>query len=199
MSMKDVKAHVPGAAAAVVVGAAQFVPLPLIDDWLASFSRQRLAKDILARHGRTFSFKDISELTDDGAWWGVPWRVAKNLALFPVRKLLRPLLPFLQARAVAMAVGKTLALAHTLDRQLAFGRFRDEDDLVNRQHQARQLRKALDQAWANIDQRLIARTIKSVTLAVRRKQPVDGDMQGLLEELDRRVDLVLAGLPLTQP
>lgn len=193
MSMKD---HLPGASAAVVVGATQFVPLPFVDDWIASFSRRQLVKNILAKHGRTFPLQDLGALTDDGSWWGLPWRMAKNLALFPVKKLLRPFAPILLARAVALAVGRTLALAHTLDRQLAFGRLRDDDDAVSRRDQARQLRKALDQAWAKIDQRLITRTVKSIALALQRKTPVEGEMEGLLAELDRRVDLVLAGLPL---
>jgi len=193
MSVKD---HLPGTTAAVAVGASQLVPLPLVDDWLASFSRRQLAKSILAKHGRRFSFEDLGALTDDGSWWGLPWRMAKNVMMFPVKKLLRPFLPWLLARDVALAVGRTLALAHTLDRQLTLGRFSDDDDVSIRREQARQLRKALDQAWANVDQRLISKTLKRIARALRRKEPVDGEMEGLLAELDRRVDLALAGSPM---
>ncbi|HEY1099161.1 MAG TPA: hypothetical protein VGF99_09535 [Myxococcota bacterium] len=193
MPMKD---HLPATGAAVVVGAAQLVPLPLIDDWIASFSRRRLIGSILKRHGRTFAARDIKALGDDGSLLGLPFHLVKSLVLFPVKKLLRPLLPVLLARDVGLAVGRTFALAHTLDRHLRLGALRNDDDVATRADEARRLRAAFDQAWKNIDQRLVVRAVKRGVLSVQKRAPIDdAEVLGLINDLDDRVDRALAGLP----
>lgn len=190
--------HIPATGAAVVVAGARLLPLPLVDDWVASFSRRRLARSILDRHGRSFAVGDVAALTDDGSWLGLPWRVVKSFLLFPVKKILRPLLPFLLVRDLALAVGRTLAFAHTLDRQLRLGLLRDVDDRATRREEAKRLRKALDTAWQGIDQRLVGRAVKSALQKVKKPSATDAastsEMEGFLEELDRRVDQALAGI-----
>ena len=193
-----VKQNAAAAGAAVVVAGARLLPLPLVDDWIASFSRRRLAASILRRHERKFSVRDVAALTDDGSWLGLPWRMVKSFLFFPVKKILRPLLPFLLVRDLGLAVGRTLAFAHTLDRQLRLGLLRDADDRATRRDEARRLRKALDVAWRGIDQRLVGRAVKGALQKARRTPPASSsqqsEMEGFLNELDRRVDQALAGI-----
>ncbi len=187
--------HLVHGGAAVAVGAARFVPIPLLDDWLASMSRRQLAKSILRRHGRRFAVGDVHALYDDGWWAGLPFRMLKNVVLFPVRKILRPLLPFLLARDLGLAVGRTLALGHTLDRQLRLGLLRDDDDRAGRRDDAQRLRKALDTAWQGIDQRVVKNAVSGLSRLVKKNDEAPPpEYASFLEELDRRVDQALAGI-----
>jgi hypothetical protein len=185
--------HLQATGAAVVVGASRLLPLPLVDDWIASLSRRQLAKAILRRHGRRFAVSDVGAVYNDGSLLGLPWRMVKSLLLFPVKKILKPLLPFLLVRDLGLAVGRTLAFAHTLDRQLRLGLLRDDDDKATRKDQARRLRQALDTAWRGIDQRLVRRAVAGVVQKARRQEP-SAELEGFLAELDRRVDQALAGI-----
>lgn len=185
--------HVVAGGSALVVGAARFVPLPLVDDWLASLSRRQLVKSLLTQHGRGFRVGDLAALYNDGSLWGLPWRMVKNVVTFPVRKILKPILPFLLVRDVTLAMGRTLALAHVLDRQLRLGFFRDDETRAQHRDEARRLRVALDGAWAGVDQRLLKGALDGLWRRVRRDE-VSPELEGLFAELDRRVDERLAGL-----
>jgi hypothetical protein len=185
--------HVVAGGSAVVVGAARLVPLPLVDDWIASLSRRQLVRSLLRRHGRAFPVSELAPLYDDGSIFGLPFRMAKNLLLFPVRKVLKPLLPFLLARDIALAVGRTIALGHVLDRQLRLGMFAEQDGKKARREQARRLRAALDGAWSGVDRRLVQSAV-SVAWQKARSQPAP-ELEGLFAEVDLRVDRLLAELP----
>jgi hypothetical protein len=183
------------ATAAAAVAATRFVPIPVVDEWIASFSRRQLVKRILRRHDRTFAVRDLRPLTDDGSLWTLPWRLLRGFVLAPLKALVRSLVPVLLARDVAMSVGRTLALAHTLDRQLAFGLLRNDDSRAQRRDDARRLRKAFDAAWANIDQRLLKQALNNVGETIRRRAPVTVELSEVLASLDDRVDRALLGLP----
>jgi hypothetical protein len=186
----------PASTAAVVVGAAQFVPLPLVDDWIASFSRQQLARAVVRRHGRTFRVRELRALTDDGSLWTLPFRVVKGLVLAPVKKLLRPLVPFWIARDVALVVGRTFALSHVLDRHLALGGFRDDDDRSARHAEAQRVRRAFDVAWRGVDQRLVRAAIGALMKKARPGVAVDdAAVRDFYGALDERFDRALAELP----
>lgn len=180
------------AGAAVATGAARFIPLPFVDDWVASFSRRQLVASVLKRHGRCFATSDLKGLYDDGgSLLGLPFRVAKGLVLAPIKKLFRTVFFVFALRDVALAVGKTVALGHTLDRALGLGGFRDDDTRAQRRDEARRLRKALDVAYAKIDERLVRRAANALVDRVKQQPTNDADIEGFLEELDRRVDQAL--------
>ena len=191
--MKPPTRHIVAGGSALVVGAARFVPLPLVDDWVASLSRRQLVKSLLAKHGRSFRVGDVAALYDDGSVWGLPWRMVKNVVTFPVRKILKPILPFLIVRDVGLAMGRTLALAHVLDRQLRLGFFRDGETRAQHRDGARRLRVALDGAWSGVDQRLVKAALAGLWRRVRQDE-VSPELEGLFAEIDRRVDERLAGL-----
>ena len=186
--------------AAAVVGASTLIPLPLVDDWVASLSRRQLVASTLARHGRSFAVDDLKHLYDNGgSLLGLPWRVAKAIILAPINKILKKVLIVFAARDLALAVGKTIALGHTLDRQLAFGAFANSDAPTKRRDDAQRLRKALDAALANVDVRLLQRTTSAVIARARKKSTtpqdeVEREVEGFLAEIDRRVDQALADI-----
>ncbi|MCC7073777.1 MAG: hypothetical protein IT383_20880 [Deltaproteobacteria bacterium] len=189
MSNADKLVH---AGAAVATGAARFIPLPFVDDWVATLSRRQLVASILKRHGRQFATSDLKQLYDDGgSLLGLPFRVAKGLVLAPIKKLFRTVFFVFALRDVAMAAGKTVALGHTLDRALGLGAFRDEDTRAHRRDEARRLRKALDSAYAKIDERLVRRAANALIDRVKKVPTHDDDIEGFLAELDRRVDQAL--------
>jgi hypothetical protein len=173
--------------AVTLAASASLVPLPLLDDWLASWSRRHLVAKALARHGRTFSVRDLRALYNiGGTLWGLPWRFAKGVVLAPIKLALRVLLVWFAARDVALAVAQTLALAHILDRELRAGRFHNHDDAPTRRHDAERLRRALDSALAGIDIRL-AQSV-AVRLARRRFGEPAPETPSLLQDIERRVD-----------
>lgn len=183
------------AGAAVVTGAAALLPVPFVDDWLAARSRRHLIERALRSQGRSFPARELRALyQDDGSWLGLPWRVVKGLMLVPVKKLFRSVFLVLGVRDVALAVGRTLALGHTVERQLRFGMFREDAAPAVRADEARRLRRALDHAWQGIDQRLVQRAANLALERVRGGAKDAGEIEGFLAELDRRVDQALAGI-----
>jgi hypothetical protein len=173
--------HLGYAGAAAVVAASTFIPLPLVDDWVASLSRRQLVAAALARHGRTFSVGDLKPLYDNGgSLLGLPWRFAKGLVLLPIKKVLAKVLIVFAVRDVVLAVGKTIALGHTLERELRLGLFRDDDGRDKRRDDAARLRKALDGAYAGIDQRLVKRAATAAIARVRGAPADGGDVESFL-------------------
>lgn len=187
------------AGAAVATGAATLLPLPFLDDWILARSRRQLIASALVAHGRTFPATELRALYQDGgSWLGLPWRIAKSVALMPVKKLFRSVFFVLGLRAVALAVGRTLALGHTVDRQLRRGGFREDSSTAVRADEARRLRRALDHAWQGIDERLVKRIANQALERARgeRGARVDtAEIEGFLAELDRKVDQALADIP----
>lgn len=196
--------------AAIVTGVSSVVPVPLVGEWIVALSRKRVAQNLLTQHGRTFDVKDLALLYGDGwSWLGLPFRLVKGLVLAPLKKLLRLLFVALAVRDVALNVGRTLALGHTLDRMLRSGALRDDDSAEQRRHEAERLRRAFDKAFGGIDERLVRRAVaalrRQVGLAARGvvgtvdvSDGADGEVVGFLAELDRRVDHALLGLPTTR-
>ena len=185
------------AGATAVVVSARFVPVPVVDNWVASFARRQIVQMLLRRHGRRCATGDLAAVYDDGSIWGLPWRMVKNVVMFPVKKLLRPLLPVLLARDLGLAVGRTIALAHVVDRQLRLGMFRDDDSKKERRAQAQRLRAAFDASFKGIDQRALRQAVGSVMARVRPStapQSESPEMQSLLSALDAAIDRHLADL-----
>lgn len=183
------------AGAAIATGAATVVPLPFVDDWITARSRRELVAAALRAHGRTFHVRELRALYQDGgSLLGLPWRIAKGLVLLPVKKVFRSVFFVLGIRSVALAVGRTLALGHVVDRQLRLGMFRDDDSAAARADQARRLRRALDTAWQGIDDRLVRRIANLAIARARGAQGADTEIEGFLAELDRKVDQALAGI-----
>lgn len=183
---------------AAIVGASTLVPLPLVDDWIASLSRRHLVATTLARHGRSVPVSDLKHLYDDGgSLIGLPWRMAKAIILAPINIILKKVLVVFAARDFALAVGKTIALGHTLERALERGGFRDEDTHEKRRDDAARLRKALDKALVGVDMRVLQRTTAAV-IARARKKPVaaedEAEVETFLAEIDRRVDEALGDI-----
>lgn len=193
--------------AAVATGVSSVVPLPFVGDWIVTVSRRQMAKQTLLRHGRTFNVADLSTFYgEEFSWLGLPWRFVRGLILAPIKRLLRALFVVLAFRDVALNVGRTLAMNHTLDRMVRGGSFRDDDSAATRQHEAKRLRRAFDVAYGGIDERLVRRAVAAVRDQIGRAArgavgvvdtvPAD-DVEGFLTELDRRVDEALLGRQLT--
>lgn len=184
------------AGAAIATGAATLVPLPFVDDWITARSRRELVAAALRAHGRTFHVRELRALYQDGgSLIGLPWRIAKGLVLVPVKKLFRSVFFVLGLRSVALAVGRTLALGHVVDRQIRLGMFRNDDSAAARADQARRLRRALDRAYSGVDDRLVRRVANLALERARGAHGGDGEIEGFLAELDRKVDQALADIP----
>jgi hypothetical protein len=192
--------------AAVVTGVSSIVPVPFLGDWLVARSRHEVVKRALRRHGRTFAVADLVAFYDDPfSWLGLPWRFMKGLVLAPIKRLLRMLFVVLAVRDVALSVGRTLALGHTLDRMLRTGSFKNDDSVATRRHEAERLRKAFDEAFRGVDERVVRRAMAALRQQVGRAArgdrsavdvSADREMVEFLAELDRRVDHALLGRPL---
>jgi len=128
--------------------------------------------------------------------------------LAPVKKVLRTVFVVLAVRDVVLEVGKTLAMGHVLDRMLRTGALPDAASAAERLAEAARLRRALDAAYAGVDQRLVRRAVAAArrlpghVIARLRERLTDGavavvdaddDLSSFLQELDRRVDLALLG------
>ena len=192
--------------AAVVTGVSSIVPVPFLGDWLVARSRHEVVKRALQRHGRTFAARELVAFYDDPfSWLALPWRFMKGLVLAPIKRLLRMLFVVLAIRDVALNVGRTLALGHTLDRMLRSGSFKNDDSVATRRHEAERLRKAFDEAFRGVDERVVRRAMAALRQQVGRAVRLDRsavdvsadrEMVEFLAELDRRVDHALLGRPL---
>ena len=192
--------------AAVLTGVSSIVPVPFLGDWLVARSRHEVVKRALTRHGRTFAASDLVAFYDAPlSWLGLPWRFVRGLVLVPVKRMLRMLFVVLAVRDVALNVCRTLALGHTLDRMLRSGSFKNDDSVATRRHEADRLRKAFDEAFRGVDERVVRRAMaalrQQVGRAVRQDRSAvdvaaDAEVAAFLVELDRRVDLALLGHPL---
>lgn len=183
--------------AAAIVGASTLLPLPLVDDWIASLSRRQLVRAALRRHGRTYPVNDVKPLYDvGGSLIGLPWRVAKSIIMAPINKVLKKVLVVFAARDLALAMGKTIALGHILERELKLGAFRNDSTREMRRDEAARLRKALDVALKDVDVRLLQRTATSLIARARgvRDERSDFEVEGFLADIERRVDRAMAGV-----
>jgi hypothetical protein len=180
---------------AAVVAASTFVPLPLVDDWIASLSRRQLVRSALRRHGRTYVVNDVKPLYDvGGSLLGLPWRIAKGIIMAPINKVLKKVIVVFAARDVALAIGKTIALGHILERELSLGAFKNEATRDERRDEAERLRKALDVALKDVDFRLLQRAATSIMARARKQPAPTEDVQGFLADIEKRVDQAMAGL-----
>lgn len=190
----------PGAAtqagAAVATGAAALLPVPFLDDWIMARSRRQLVQAALRAEGRSFAARELRALYEDGgSWVGLPWRIVKGVALMPIKKLFRSVFLVLGARAVALEVTRTLALGHTVHRQLRQGWFRDEHSAAVRADEARRLRRALDRALQGIDERWLRQVANLVLDRVRGAALEPTAFAGFFAELDTHVDRALSERP----
>lgn len=182
---------------AAVVGASTFVPLPLVDDWIASLSRRQLVRAALRRHGRTFIVNGVKPLYDvGGSLLGLPWRLAKGVIMAPINKVLKKVLVVFAARDLALAMGRTIALGHILERALKRGAFKDEATRSERLQEATRLRRALDLALKDVDVRLLQRAASALIARARGKRDGrdDVEVEGFLADVEKRVDQAMDGL-----
>lgn len=183
--------------AAAIVGASTFVPLPLVDDWIASLSRRQLVRAALRRHGRTYPVNDVKSLYDvGGSLIGLPWRIAKGIIMAPINKVLKKVLVVFAVRDAALAMGKTIALGHILERELKLGAFSNDSSRAHRRDEAQRTRKALDVALKDVDVRLLQRTATSLIARARgaRDGRSDVEVEGFLADIEKRVDQAMAGV-----
>ena len=175
---------------AVVVGAATLFPIPVVDEWIAATSRRQLVNFTLRRHGRTFQTSDVRPLYSHGSWWSLPWRIVKGVVMAPINKVLKKILFVFAIRDLVLAVGKTIALAHTLERELERGGFRDDDPPAVRTAAAARVKQALDHALTGVDRRVLQRAGRAVLKQLNKKEDAAAaaDVEGFFAEIDRRVD-----------
>lgn len=134
----------------IAAAAARFVPVPLLDDVI----RQRAAQVAVLRTVRAHGGTHRSELLQP--LWGEPEgkrsgfsrrlrKVGRRLLLFPVRKYTAL---FGAVRGVPTDVLRVVLLARSVERSLQHGGLHSGDD-------ARALRRAVDEAIAGMDLRLL--------------------------------------------
>jgi hypothetical protein len=143
------------AACAIAAAAARFVPVPILDDVVRARATRIAVSRTLRAHARDYSSGLLEPLWEEqerrglGRYLKAVWL---RVVLFPVRKY-RAI--FGAVRGVPTDVMRVLLLARTVDRRLARGELTDPDPDRLRE-QARNIRRALDQAMRGMDLRLLA-------------------------------------------
>lgn len=143
------------AACGIAAAAARFVPVPMLDDVVRERAAQIAVSRTLRAHGRAYSSERVgplwAELPDRG---GIGRRISAlslKVLLFPVRKYRAV---FGAVRGVPTDVMRVLLLARTVDRRLDRGELADTDP-GRLAAQARDIRRAVDQAMDGMDLRML--------------------------------------------
>ena len=144
------------AACGIVAAVSRFVPVPLLDDVVKERATRLALARTLKLHGRTYDVSDVEVLyTGTDGWFAGARkylvRVPARVVLFPVRKYVAV---FGAVKGVPADVMAVLLLARTLHRSLARGGLSTTDHQALRR-EARQLRKAYDTAFDQMDLRLL--------------------------------------------
>lgn len=129
------------------------IPVPLVDRGIENFLRRRLVRAIAAGHDRELPEEAVRSLADapGGGCVGCVWSVV----LWPIRKLLKTALIFLQAKSIADVASEVLHRGLMLEEALEAGWLDDPND-------ADAVRAAMDRALAKVDIRLMERTLRGV-------------------------------------
>ena len=148
------------AACGIAAATARFVPVPMLDDVIRERAAQIAVSRTLRANGRTFSTERVEPLWVVGDTGGGFARQLKDatlkIMLFPMRKY-RAI--FGAVRGVPTDVMKVLLLAHTLDRRLEQGDLPPDAGPDRLAAQARDIRRAVDQAMAGMDLRMLTAAI----------------------------------------
>jgi len=142
------------AACGIAAAAARFVPVPLLDDVIRGRAVQVAVSRTLQTHGRDYPVARLEPLWAEraGRGFGRYLRAAVlRVVLWPVRKY-RAI--FGAVRGVPQDVIHVLLLARTVDRRLARGELTDPDPR-RLGAQARNIRRAFDEAMRGMDLRLL--------------------------------------------
>jgi hypothetical protein len=132
---------------AVLVAAAAFVPIPIVDDLLPQQLVRQLIRTILRQTGRHYSTASVKPLfAGDGCLatvFGILIKLPIDILLYPIRKFVRVIKGI---RALSQRLVSTYLLGHTVSRYVAKDWLAEQCDAPTRLFQARVLRKAFDNA-----------------------------------------------------
>jgi hypothetical protein len=147
---------------ALAAAAARFVPVPLLDDVIASRATRTAVARTWAAHGRPDDPTVVGILVGDtrGFLHGLAVSLVKLpllLLLYPIRKLVRLITA---VRGVGRDLTGVLLLARAVDRCLRAGFF-DAADPEARARQARLVRRAHERTVGNADLRVLEHAIRS--------------------------------------
>ncbi len=147
----------------IAVAATRFVPVPLLDDAIHLRATQVAVVRTLRAGGRSYPSKQVAALFE-GADTGGAFREAmkylrsipRRVILFPVRKYVRI---FGAVKGVPTDVMQVVLLSRAVHRALAQGRLSDDAAEDARKSEARQVRRAYDEALKGMDLSLLKAAI----------------------------------------
>jgi hypothetical protein len=178
---------------AIAAAASRFVPVPMVDELIATRATRTAVARTWTAHGRPACPSAVAILADDSAtfWGGVARSAARlplKVVLYPVRKVARMVTA---VRGVSTDLVGVVLLARSVDRCLTAGWFTETDARVL-DEQARRLRRAHDQVVGTADLRVLTNAVSSTL----------GGMGGLLDQaraFARRVFGRSVEAPTTRP
>ncbi|GAB3245821.1 hypothetical protein [Kineosporia babensis] len=147
----------------IAVAAARFVPVPLLDDAIRLRATQVAVVRTLRAGDRSYPSRQVAPLYE-GADTGGVFReamrylrtVPRRVILFPVRKYVAI---FGAVKGVPTDVMQVVLLSRAVHRSLARGLLPDDSDKDAREAEARQVRRAYDEALKGMDLRLLTAAI----------------------------------------
>jgi hypothetical protein len=163
------------ATTSLLSGLCQFVPVPLLDDYLTSRVRRYMIAKILERRGRATPERRLEPLYKDteGCLTGILWWVVAlplKLILKLLKKLFKTVLIVLTLRDASLHISWTLLMGRTVNRLLKLGELSErgsdgpEDPL---RAEALMVRHAFDQAFKGSDLRLLRTALEGVLHGVK--------------------------------
>ncbi|GAA3591040.1 hypothetical protein GCM10022223_01960 [Kineosporia mesophila] len=146
----------------IAVAAARFVPVPLLDDAIRLRATQVAVVRTLRAGGREYPSKRVAPLYE-GAEGGVFAEAMKYLRSVPRRVVLFPVRKYVAifgaVRGVPADVMKVVLLSRAINRSLVQGRLADGTDKKEREAEAKELRRAFDEALKGMDLSLLKAAI----------------------------------------
>lgn len=140
-----------------------FVPIPFLDDYLEAKVRHFMVASLLRMAGRTYRAGHLAPLWEgaEGCLGGcvgfvlkLPWTLTVKL----VKKLFKAAVVVFLVRDAALHVAETVLLGRVVHRLLGRGAFpegKEKEPGLALREEAREVRRAFDQAFAGSDLRLL--------------------------------------------
>ncbi len=153
---------------AVLVAAAGFVPVPVVDDLIPQQLIRQLVRTILRQAGRRYPISRVKPLfAGDGCLaglLGILLMLPIDLLLYPVRKLVRVIRGI---RGLSQRLVSTYLLGHTINRYVDKNWFHGDADRSVLLFQSQVLRRAFDTALQETNPVVFAQSVAAVLGGLR--------------------------------
>jgi hypothetical protein len=160
---------------ALMTGLCFLIPIPFLDDWMATRVQQRMVRSLLLHHKRSYKTVRLRVIYEGESVGCVSGCLGLLWALIvkPLKKLFKTIFFVLAMRDVALAIGSTLFLGRCLHRSLASGKFDETNAAHPASHkqslesQALKLYLSFKTSFEKSDQKILVKSLRPLLVQAK--------------------------------